>query len=360
MSSERGYAGYLILAVVIVIIALGIWFVTIDHEVTVSVEGNGTVEPMDALVGHMGSVELVMVPDEGWSIGTVTVDGESVKVSEGKLMLNRITDDIRVDVTFVEVTVDIVTVTLSASEGGTITPEGEVSVTVGSSLTFSVEADAGYRVSEVTVGGEEISLTEGSYTLVDIDSDITVVAGFYRIPSVDPPHIPDPPYVPDRPDGPTIPDPELFRVYVVGYERTESGDTVTETYVPGQHTLDGFQFMTDSMSPGDIHTVTLSITNGTDIAIDAELYVSDIGPVGTVLADHILISVDTSGEVQSPVSLNALREGELTVGLGDIPAGGTAGVTFSILFAEYAGSDTMNGSLIFTLGIRAGEDIPKN
>ena len=69
------------------------------------------------------------------------------------------------------------TVTASAGEGGSIDPSGEFEVQAGGSVTFTITAEEGYKVSDVTVNGVSAGpVTE--YTLTDVSEDTTVEASF--------------------------------------------------------------------------------------------------------------------------------------------------------------------------------------
>jgi type IV pilus assembly protein PilY1 len=75
-------------------------------------------------------------------------------------------------------TVSNYTVTANAGTGGSISPSGAISVTEGSSLSFTITPDACYDILDVAVGMGSIGPV-GSFTLVNITSDTTVNASFY-------------------------------------------------------------------------------------------------------------------------------------------------------------------------------------
>ena len=71
------------------------------------------------------------------------------------------------------------TVTASAGVGGTIDPSGEFEINAGESVTFTITADEGYKVSDVAVNGTSVGpVTE--YTLADVSEDTTVEALFEK------------------------------------------------------------------------------------------------------------------------------------------------------------------------------------
>lgn len=74
------------------------------------------------------------------------------------------------------------TITASAGTGGTITPNGAVSVSKGSNKTFAIAASAGYKISAVTVDGvSQGAIT--SYTFTNVTANHTISASFVATPT---------------------------------------------------------------------------------------------------------------------------------------------------------------------------------
>ena len=71
------------------------------------------------------------------------------------------------------------TVTASAGVGGTIDPSGEFEINAGESVTFTITADEGYKVSDVAVNGTSVGPVT-VYTLADVSEDTTVEALFEK------------------------------------------------------------------------------------------------------------------------------------------------------------------------------------
>lgn len=65
-------------------------------------------------------------------------------------------------------------------EGGSISPNGTVSVTKGGSKTFAITPDKGYTISDVLVDGKSVGAVS-SYTLTDITGTHTISAVFAKI-----------------------------------------------------------------------------------------------------------------------------------------------------------------------------------
>ena len=76
------------------------------------------------------------------------------------------------------------TITATAGEGGAITPSGKVAVAKGGSQTFTVTADSGYSISDVTVddstAADVVQNDNGTYTVQNVTKDCTVHATFSK------------------------------------------------------------------------------------------------------------------------------------------------------------------------------------
>ncbi len=74
------------------------------------------------------------------------------------------------------------TIAATAGEGGSITPNGDVSVKEGASQTFAVAADNGYEIADVLVDGSSVGAVE-SYTFSDVKANHTISASFSKTTS---------------------------------------------------------------------------------------------------------------------------------------------------------------------------------
>ncbi len=163
-----------ILAVLLIVVAvLTVWYVTIDHTIDVEVTGEGEVTPMHAEVRHLGSMEILIEPAEGWVTGSILVNGESMVCDDGRLTLSGITVDKSVLVTFVrsEAILEVIT-----GHGGTAIPYGTMGYPHGTEVTVTITPDEGYVVSEVLLDGVPQGPL-GSLT-VTMDGDHRVEATF--------------------------------------------------------------------------------------------------------------------------------------------------------------------------------------
>jgi hypothetical protein len=69
------------------------------------------------------------------------------------------------------------TITASAGTGGTISPSGSVSVNYGSSQSFTITANSGYTISNVTVDGSSVGAVS-SYTFSNVTAAHSISATF--------------------------------------------------------------------------------------------------------------------------------------------------------------------------------------
>lgn len=82
-----------------------------------------------------------------------------------------------------------ISVTATASEGGSITPSGKLFVAKGQSKTFTISEDMGYQLDKLFVNDVEVSIpSDGLYMLNNIRENATINVVFKPIPIImDPP-----------------------------------------------------------------------------------------------------------------------------------------------------------------------------
>ena len=71
------------------------------------------------------------------------------------------------------------TIAATAGEGGSITPNGDVSVKEGASQTFAITADNGYEIADVLVDGNSVGAVE-TYTFDEVKANHTISASFNK------------------------------------------------------------------------------------------------------------------------------------------------------------------------------------
>ena len=78
---------------------------------------------------------------------------------------------------------DTVTLTTTASDGGTVAPAGQTTYVSGQTVDVTFTPDPGYQLASVKVNGRTVDVTDGAYTLV-MDQSYAVSAAFEKIPDV--------------------------------------------------------------------------------------------------------------------------------------------------------------------------------
>lgn len=95
---------------------------------------------------------FTVTPDACYEIGIVTVNGNEVTLDENNsYTIENVSEPQNINVTFNQLSYII---TASASEGGTITPSGNVEVNCGENKEFVITANEGYEIENVVVDGQ--------------------------------------------------------------------------------------------------------------------------------------------------------------------------------------------------------------
>ena len=95
---------------------------------------------------------FTVTPDACYEIGIVTVNGNEVSLDENNsYTIANVTEPQSINATFNRLSYII---TASASEGGTITPSGNVEVNCGDNKEFVITANEGYEIENVVVDGQ--------------------------------------------------------------------------------------------------------------------------------------------------------------------------------------------------------------
>ena len=153
------------------------------YTVTINSGEGGTTQPAgDVSVKKGESQKIVFLPDEGYVVDQVLVDGEPVSFTGNSYTLTDITDDHVVDVSFkkVESTGEMHQVTVNVGKHGKATPRGTWEVEDGDSITITITPDTGYAVDKVLVNGVEYDVVGNYLTLSAITEDTVVDISFVK------------------------------------------------------------------------------------------------------------------------------------------------------------------------------------
>ena len=145
--------------------------------ITAVAGANGSISPSGEVAVEYGADQTFLIlPDAGYHILDVWVDGSSIGVVEEYTFENVIADHI-ITASFA---INTYTITAAAGPDGSVSPSGEVTVDYGSDQTFIMTPETGYSVEDVLIDGESVGpLTE--YTFVFIADDHTLYASFAMI-----------------------------------------------------------------------------------------------------------------------------------------------------------------------------------
>lgn len=149
------------------------------HIVTTNVGPNGTISPMNPQVSHGGDVTFTITPNPGYSIRSLSVDGNPESVDEhNQITLYNVQNDRTLSVDFAE---DITyTITTVAGANGSVTPENP-EVAAGSDVTFTITPEPGYIIDELRVDGRpEMADESGEFTVFNVQRDMTLEVSFMQ------------------------------------------------------------------------------------------------------------------------------------------------------------------------------------
>lgn len=151
--------------------------------------GGGIVFPPSATVGNGGSVNLTIMPNNGYELDHVTVNGtdRTSNVQNSTLSLTNVRADTAVAAYFKKTTsTDLekyYTVFVSTNGNGSVSPTGAITVAAGGSQTITIMPDPGYKVRDIMVNNVSSGrgFTGSAYTLFNVTEDKNVVVTFEKL-----------------------------------------------------------------------------------------------------------------------------------------------------------------------------------
>ena len=163
--------------------------VTEDHElivnttlksytITASTTEGGTITPSGEVAVDCGATQSFSItPAAGYTLDSVMVDGESVGAVYN-YVFSGVTEDHTIEVFFSSNDSNTYTITATAGDNGTITPEGATTVYQGTSITYVFTPDEYYTIDQVIVDGNVLPTPVTSYTFSNINADHTIEVTF--------------------------------------------------------------------------------------------------------------------------------------------------------------------------------------
>ena len=149
----------------------------IEYTISASVGGNGSIDPFGSVtVSQGGDQTYTLVPDAGYRVDDVLVDGGSVGAVTTYTFSNILSDH-TISASFAPL--PSYTITATAGDHGGISPSGSSTVFQGENQTFTMAPDSGYQIADVTVDGVSQGAV-ASYNFTGIGSDHTISVSFER------------------------------------------------------------------------------------------------------------------------------------------------------------------------------------
>ena len=149
-------------------------FAVDSYTISASAGAGGRISPSGSVsVGYGGSQTFTVTAASGYHVADMRVDG----VSRGALAsytFSNVAANHTISATFA---VDNYTISALATDGGSISPAGEIVVESGASQTFTMAPDEGYEIVDLVVNGASVG-PQTSYTMANIHASGTIKAVF--------------------------------------------------------------------------------------------------------------------------------------------------------------------------------------
>ena len=147
------------------------------YTISASASTYGNISPSGNIPAWEGTSQLFnIIPDSGYTVQDVTVDGES-KGSVTSYTFSNIQSNHWIQATFRSTSGTTFNITTSAGPNGVISPAGIVPAPVGTDRTFTITPDDGYFVSNVLVDSQSAGQVT-NYTFSNITANHTISASF--------------------------------------------------------------------------------------------------------------------------------------------------------------------------------------
>ena len=144
------------------------------YTINTSSGPNGSVDPLGSITLSAGVSQVIsFIPDVGYEVASVIIDD----VSYGPMDSYEITNIAKDYVIAVEYQLQLMTLTAFADAGGAISPDGEIRVAYGGSVSFAITPDDGYDIADVLVGGVSVG-NVANYTYENVTENDVIRAVF--------------------------------------------------------------------------------------------------------------------------------------------------------------------------------------
>jgi hypothetical protein len=156
------------------------FFAKKTYQITTIAGAGGYITPENPIVEHGGSVTLNFVPQTGYKINTVLIDGVAnpAAVLSGFYTFTNVIQAHTVEVTFTKI---VFTITATHNTGGSITPSGVATVEYGEdSEIYVFNPNTGYLLQSVVIDGTNNpqAVFEGEYHFTNVTANHSIYAIF--------------------------------------------------------------------------------------------------------------------------------------------------------------------------------------
>lgn len=143
------------------------------YTITIGSTFGGKVNPENlSEISHGSGVSITFIPDAGYRVADVNIDG----VSKGRIeswYFENISEDHHAEVVFE--LIPTYSIEADAGDGGSITPSGSTLLSEGSEISYIITPDPGYRILDVKVDNMSAgSISEYVFTNISSDHSIKV------------------------------------------------------------------------------------------------------------------------------------------------------------------------------------------
>ena len=388
------------------VVAVTFWKVEFDIEISAGENGSASPSGIQR-VQENESLTVVFTPSEGYTYDFVLVDGEEGTLTNGTYVFSNVLADHEISVTFKRI---VITVSIDPTEGGSVEASSEAPYYYGDPLTLTFTPDVWYGLKSVTVNGVDVTaqLTDSKYVFSALTEDQAVSAVFEKYTVVDRIEVEGPSKIVYASSENTL---DTSGLTVTAYYTDGSSRVVTdyelsptdltgksgivtvtvrysESYsntdktveasfsvkkASGEFTayvteyngaavnerLSQYVFDLKGLEPGgDAITFKVKVSDETGLSgvdFNACVWVQNLqdSSKNCALSKNIILTAESGGTRLFSEDLYGIADGSgLQTDVGSVPAGGME-ITFTLRMSSSAGSDTMNQSLSFNLGVYA-------
>ena len=171
------------------------------YTLTASAGVGGSISPNGNVIVNQGSSQtFTATPSNGKEVDRWSLNGNVVQNGGNTYTVSNVQANATVQVTFKDTPVTY-TLTATAGLGGSITPNGSVTVNKGGSQTFTATADINYEIDRWSLNGNVVQSGGKTYTVSNVQADAPVQVTFKKATGFETPNAPLAKIYPNPTDG---------------------------------------------------------------------------------------------------------------------------------------------------------------